>query len=550
MRIRFAWLPGLLCLLLAGNLAFAAAPPAARKASTPAQMQALAVKIDQLIGKRLDPSRVPPAPIADDSEFVRRIYLDLGGRIPSVQEARKFIEDKRANKRLLLVEKLLTSPRYVAHFSNVWRALLIPEAGNNFQVRLGQGSFEGWLKRRLERNAGYDQMVRELVTAKVNAGNPQLAIFGGGTPNPLPFYLAKEFKPENISASTARVFLGVSVECAQCHNHPFADWKREQFWSFTAFFAGISSQRQMDFLLPGPDDNKKRELTIPGTTKVVKARFLDGGEPKWAADANTRGTLADWITSPANPYFARATVNRVWSWFLGHGLVEPVDEMVGTGSTPSHPELLDLLASEFTEHRFDLKFLIGSIMATQTYQRSSASTHPGQEETTLFARMPLRGLSPEQLFDSLAMATGYRDSGGGDDLFSALLGGQRSARSEFVTKFSATERPTDRQTSILHALTLMNGKVMATVTSLEKSETLAAIIDAPTSTGERVEALYLAALGRKPGAREIDRTVKFIHDAERRARDKDAKARRAAHNNALADVFWALLNSPEFVLNH
>jgi hypothetical protein len=538
-------------MLLAGDhLAFAAGPPVARKASTPAEVQALAEKIDQLIAKRWDQTRVQPAPIADDSEFVRRVYLDLAGRIPSVQEARTFIEDKKANKRSRLIEQLLSSPRYVAHFTNIWRALLIPEAGNNFQVKLQQGGFEGWLKRRLARNAGYDQMVRELLTAKINQSNPQLAILGGG-PSPVPFYLAKEFKPENISSGAARVFLGVSVECAQCHNHPFADWKREQFWSFTAFFAGINSKREMDFLMSLPDDPKKRELTIPGTTKVVKARFLDGSEPKWTSDSNTRATLADWITSPGNPYFARATVNRVWAWFLGHGLVEPVDEMVGTSSTPSHPELLDLLAKEFVEHQFDLKFLIGAIMSSSTYQRTSAVTHPSQIEPGVFARMPLRGLTAEQLFDSLAMATGYRDSGGGgDDLFSGLLGGARSARSEFLTKFAVAERPTEMQTSILHALTLMNGKVMAAVTSLQKSETLAAVVDAPASTGERVEALYLAALARKPNGKEIDRTIKFLQDAERHAQATDAKARRTARQNALADVFWALLNSPEFVLNH
>jgi hypothetical protein len=552
MRIRLAWLLGLLGFLAAdGQVTFAAGPPVARKASTPAEMQALAVKIDQLIDQRLDRTRFQPAPIADDSEFVRRIYLDLAGRIPSVQEARAFIEDKRADKRLRLIEKLLASPRYVAQFTNVWRALLIPEVGNNFQVRLQQGGFESWLKKRLASNAGYDQMVRELLTTKVNVSNPQLAILGTGGPSAVPFYLAKEFKPENISSSAARVFLGVSVECAQCHNHPFADWKREQFWSFTAFFAGINSKREMDFLMSLPEDLKKRELTIPGTTKVVKAKFLDGGEPIWNADSNTRATLADWITSPSNPYFARATANRVWAWFLGHGLVEPIDEMVGTSSTPSHPELLNLLAKEFTDHQFDLKFLIGSIVATHTYQRTSAMNHLGQEEPSMFARMPLRGLTAEQLFDSLAMATGFRDSGGGgDDLFSGLLGGARSARSEFLTKFAVAERPTEMQTSILHALTLMNGKVMASVTSLEKSETLAAVIDAPASTGDRVEALYLTALARKPSAKEIERTVKFIQDALGRSQAKDDKARRAAHNHALADVFWALLNSPEFVLNH
>jgi hypothetical protein len=549
MRLTLAWLPGLLCLLLGGHLAFAAAPPQARKAVTAADVQALAEKIDVQIAQHWAKHNARPAARADDSEFVRRVYLDLAGRIPSVQEARSFLEDKKPNKRARLVETLLSGSRYVGHYTNIYRALLIPEAGNNFQVRLQQGGFEGWLKKRIAKNVGYDQMVRELITAKVNVGDPRLAILGSG-PSPVPYYLAKEFKPENLAASTARVFLGISVECAQCHNHPFADWKREQFWSFTAFFAGIGSTRNMDFLLPAPDEEKKHEIAIPGG-KVVQAKFLDGTTPKWAADTRARTALADWITSPSNPYFARATVNRTWALLFGFGLVEPVDEMVGGNSTASHPELLDLLAREFVAHDFDLKFLIRSLLATRTYQLTSAISHPSQEIPSMFARMPLRGLTGEQIFDSLAMATGYRDSGGGgDDLFSGLLGGNRSARSEFLTKFALSDRPTEAQTSILHALTLMNGKVMEAATSLEKSETLAAVLDAPVSTGERVEALYLAALARKPEPREIDRTVRFVENAVRRAKDKDSKNQQAAFRNALADVFWALLNSPEFVLNH
>src|SRR5262249_61479043 len=167
------------------------------------------------------------------------------------------------------------------HFTNVSRPLLIPEAGNNFQVRLQQGGFETWLRQRLARNAGYDQMARELLTAPISGrgGFP----FGGPSANgdPLTFYLAKEFKPENLSAATARVFLGVSVECAQCHNHPFADWTREQFWGFSAFFAGIQSRRIQDFLAAEKEDPTKRQLPIPGTQKIAKARFLDGAEPAW-----------------------------------------------------------------------------------------------------------------------------------------------------------------------------------------------------------------------------------------------------------------------------
>ena len=547
MSARPLWLLGLPVLLLvcvpAGGAEPSKEPGAARDA------QALAEKIDRLIAQRWAEVKAEPAPAADDAEFLRRAYLDLAGRIPSVEEARTFLEDKRPDKRARLVERLLAGSRYVAHFSNVWRALLIPEAGNNFQVRLQQGGFEGWLKKQLAKNAGYDQMVRDLLTTSVGGqGFNALALLGGGEPNPLTFYLAKEFRPENLAAGTARVFLGVSVECAQCHNHPFADWKREQFWGFAAFFAGIQSQRLMDFLLPGREEPAKRELTIPGTDKVVKAKFLDGAEPQWKPETNTRATLAEWVTSPANPYFARAAVNRLWAYLLGTGLIEPVDEMVGGSSTPSHPELLDLLAKEFTAHQFDLKFLIRAITATKAYQRTSAATHKSQDDPTRFARMPLRGLTAEQLFDSVAMATGYRDSGSGDDLLSGLLGGNRSARSEFLTKFALSERPTDVQTSILQALTLMNGKVVADATSLERSETLAAVVEAPFLTpAERVEALYLAALSRKPEAKELDRAVEFVQDAEKAA---DAKDRRTAGSNALADVFWALLNSPEFVLNH
>ncbi len=545
MSIRPCLLPGLaLLLLLAGGQADAAAPPVAPRKATAQDVQALAARIDAHIARRWAKLGATPAPRADDAEFLRRVYLDLAGRIPSVEEARTFLRDRRGDKRARLVEQLLGGSRYVAHFTNLYRALLIPEAGNNFQVRLQQPGFEGWLKQRMARNTGYDRLVRELVTARMGAGGPA-AILGGGGASPLTFYLAKEFKPENLAASTARVFLGVSVECAQCHNHPFADWKREQFWSFAAFFSGIGSQRLQDFLVPSGENAKKHEIEIPGTGKTVQAKFLGGGEPQWKEGASARATLAEWITSPSNPYFSRAAVNRAWAYFFGQGLIEPIDEMVGANSTSHYPELVDLLAREFAEGGFDLKFLVRVLTATRAYQLSSAITHRSQEDATLFARMPLRGLTAEQLFDSVAMATGYRDSGGGDDLLSGLLGGNRSARSEFLTKFTAAERATEAQTSILQALTLMNGKVVAAATSLGKSETLAAVVDAPfATTAERIETLYLATLSRKPSTRESARTVRFVQDAVKRG-----GSRPSAYNDALADVFWALLNSPEFVLN-
>jgi len=488
--------------------------------------------------------------VADDAEFLRRVSLDLAGRIPTVEEARTFLQDRQPDKRARLVERLLAGSRYIAHFTNVWRALLLPEANNNFQVRLQQPGFEAWVKQKVAANAGYDVMARDLLTTPL--GGQGLPFFFGGNdaPNALAFYVAKEFKPENLAASTARVFLGVNVECAQCHNHPFAEWKREQFWGFAAFFAGIKSRRAGDLLVPDREVADRRELMIPGTERMAQATFLDGTEPVWRSKTTSRAALADWMTAADNPYFARAAVNRLWAYFFGTGLIDPVDEMVGGERRASHPELLDLLAREFAGHRFDVKFLIRSIAASRTYQRTSAATRQSQNDRTLFARMPLRGLTAEQVFDSVATATGYRDSGGGDDLLSAIFGGNRSARSEFLTRFAnQSERTTESQTSILQALSLMNGKVVADATSLERSETLGAVVDAPfASTEERIETLYLAALSRKPQVKEVERAVRFVSTAVRRA--QGGAAAKSAGGDALADIFWALLNGPEFIVNH
>jgi hypothetical protein len=248
----------------------------------------------------------------------------------------------------------------------------------------------------------------------------------------------------------------------------------------------------------------------------------------------------------------------MWAYFLGTGLVEPVDDMMTPSSVASHNEVLDVLGREFVAHKFDMKFLIRVLTATEAYQRSSAgplraiaddaktSTDPA-----LFSRMPLRGVTAEQLFDSLAMATGHRDAGGGgDDLLSAIVGGNKSARAKFLTQFAnQSQRATQAQTSILQALAMMNGKVIADATSLEQSETLAAVVDAPfLNTAGRVETLYMATLSRRPSAKELARTTQFVDDAVRGA-DSDAD-RGTVYNSALADVFWALLNSSEFSLNH
>lgn len=504
---------------------------AAAKDARYAGADEMARRIDGHVEAGWKQAKVTPAQLADDSEWLRRVYLDLMGRIPSVTEVRTFLNDRGEDRRERLVETLLSGPRYSTHFAIVWRNLLVPEANSNFQLRFQMGGFDRWLRNWLVSNRGYDAMVKELLTAGVGPGGGGIAFGGGG---PQTFFVAKDYKPEEIAGAAARLFLGVNLGCAQCHHHPFAEWKREQFWSFAAFFSGIQTQRRGDFVTAEAEKPDRHELTIPGTEKVVKAKYLNGVEAEIKPGMKSREVLVAWMVSKDNPYFAKAIVNRTWAHFFGTGLVEPLDEMAGTEAQASHPALLNELASAFAERNYDLRWLSRVITATKAYQLTSRRSHPSQDEPRQFAKMALRGLTPEQLFDSVAMATGFAETGGGDLYFN-----NTSARGEFINKFAnEADRPAERQTSILQALTLMNGRVMNAATNVKNSETLAAVVDAPfLDTTGKLEVLYLSALSRKPTAKEISRMAAHVEKAESPA-------------EGLADVFWVLLNSGEFMLNH
>jgi hypothetical protein len=537
--MRYRWTLALVCglLLLAASPAAAGLLGAAREAVAIRDARALTARIDRLIAARWAAAGVEPAPRADDATFLRRVYLDLAGRVPSVAEARAFLNDKAPDRRERLVETLLAGNGYANHFTNVWRALLLPEADAAFQVGVQKPVFELWLRRQFKENKGYDQMVRELLTVPFGDGrggyDPYRSENG---PTPISFYYAKDVKPESLGAGTARLFLGVKLDCAQCHDHPFAKWKREQFWQFAAFFAGFDVESRMGFIQNVREIKDRRELTISGGPKVVQAAFLDGTEPQWQYDVGSRETLAEWMTSPKNPWFARAAANRVWAYFFGTGLVEPVDDL-RDDNPASHPELLDELAGQFAAHKFDFKFLIRAITASRAYQCASDADSATPDDPRLFARMPLRGLSPEQIFDSLSTATGLREKRAGRRFFFQ----DDTLRAEFLKQFASTDKRTEFQTSILQSLMLMNGKLTEQVTSPQRSATLAAIVDSPfLGPDEKVETLFLAALARPPRADERERFGRYVRGGGVRG---DAGA-------ALGDVFWVLLNSPEFLLNH
>jgi hypothetical protein len=336
--------------------------------------------------------------------------------------------------------------------------------------------------------------------------------------------------------------LGLRLECAQCHDHPFATWTRDQFWGLAAFFAGIQTQnRGDDFNMPDNEILDRRELGIPGTDRIVQATFPDGGEPQWKFKVGPRQTLADWVIGKNNPYFARATVNRVWAHMFGIGLIEPVDEMVGGQDTKTHhAELLNELAKAFVAHKYDLKYLFEAIAGSKAYQLSSR----GSGAAPLYSRQLLRGLTAEQLYDSLAVATGQPDFQG-DDPFAPFRGGN-SNRSEFITKFGKqTGKPTEHETSIIQALTLMNGTFVGAATNPTRSELLSAVLEAPFFNEKgRIETIYLATMSRMPTEKELEKAQSFI------GRASTGDDMKKANSDAISDVFWALLNSTEFVFNH
>lgn len=501
---------------------------------------ALAQAIDRALEEAWSRSNVRPARGADDAEYLRRVYLDLVGKIPTAAEAREFLEDPTpaAEKRRKLVERLLDSSAYLTRATETYRAMLLPEADTDARVRGLASTFDAWLRKRVAENAGYDAIVRDVLTVRLGgrgrrAGNP---LDPRADPSPLAFYVAKQAKPENLAASASRIFLGVRIECAQCHDHPFGKWKREEFWSLAAFFGGVTQQGGDDVAGQIRETATPREMVIPGSTRVVRAAVLgQQQEPRWPGGASGREVLAAWITAPENPFFARAAVNRVWSRFFGVGLVDPVDDM-GDENPASHPELLDRLALEFRNHGYDLKYLIRAITASRAYGLTSAVGRSELAPPQTFAAMPLRSLSADQLSASLAQAAGVRasirpgpgDVGGPDDRFDELFADR-------------DEKPTEGQTSILQALALMNGGFVAAATHPGTGDTLAAVAEAPyLDTAGRVEVLYLAALTRPPRPEERAAMTAYV----------DRAKTEAGRTEALADVFWALLNSPEFRFNH
>lgn len=499
------------------------AAPAARGADP----SAVATAIDGEIQKRLDVEKVSPVAQADDAEFLRRAFLDLHGVVPSAERAAQFLDSTDADKRAKLVDELLAAPRFGEYFADVWRKSLISASGNEERVRTDR--FTAWLAERFNADDGWDKIAFDLLTA---AGKIE--------ENPATAYLVEGRFPLTVTDLTdlsSRYFLGVRLNCAQCHDHPFTEMKRSEYWGMAAFFAQIQTPgRSKAVYMAGVRDDPKVTMKLMAGSDMIEGFQLHeptflGGETLPAGGSKPhRVALAEWITSPENPYFARAAVNRLWWQFFGRGIVNPVDDM-HSANEPSHPELLDLLAREFVASKFDVKFLCRAILNSRTYGRTSRPGEQADREGELFARMSIKVLTAEQLYDSLVAVLGPPGKGkGGPDM-------RFGARHEFGQAFAASgdPEPLRYDRGIPHVLRMMNSPQFAGHSVMALATRTA---DSGRSADEIVEQLFLTILARRPTAEER----KFVRS---QIDTSDASA-----PNVYRELAWALLMSSEFSLNH
>jgi hypothetical protein len=520
----------------------------------------VAVAIDAELDRRLAEAGVPPSPLADDAEFLRRASLDFTGRIPTYDQTVAFLDSKDPYKRSRLIDKLLASPLYGRHFANIWCDLLVKrDFDSNRNLRTEP--FVRWLTEQFNQNEKWDRIVSCLLTAEGNAeANPATFFFLTNQDNNQP-------SPAKLVGATGNLFLGIQIQCAECHVHPFNDkWKPEDFWGMAAFFGHTRAERpgnpkngtgpaaivelksgeRLPFrrkknqaeaapvgatiAIPDPSDPRK-------TRERVAAKFFEGPAPSLGRDGPYRPTLAGWVASSQNRYFAPAQVNRMWAHFFARGLVHPIDDMK-EDSPASHPEVLQRLSSEFTASGYDVKFLIRAICNTRAYQRTSRPLPGNANDDKLISHMPVKVVSAQMLLDSLAMATGHEYGGpasaGGRNGKPAGAGKGR-VREESLVRFFDTraydDDPTEYPFGVPQALRLMNSEL-----SNSGAQVVKRLARPERSREQVIEDLFLTALSRRPSAAEVERLGDYV-------------AQQGNPAKGYVGVFWALLNSAEFACN-
>lgn len=530
-------------------------------------------KIDSAFQAIWKEKGIRPANLTTDEEFVRRISLDLTGKIPSPVRTRNFLESTNPSKRSQLINEILNGNDYAKYFASQWTSLFLGHERTRFVDR---NAFENWFADKFRQNVPWNEITTSLLTARGSLlDTPQLNWFA-----------KQKLDAANLADDTARFFLGVQLGCARCHNHPHDDWKLEDFYGLAAFYSGLKRDRNLSFAEKmtyrnarkareemkeqlKADGNKLRddpklraelrmkakesmddvrgivriiqendgkiEAEIKGEPKVYPAKFLM--EPSSAhLSGQPLQQLASWITSPQNPYFAKAFVNRTWEMLMGKGIVDPVDDMTKSNS-PCVPELLDLLADDFIQDNYDVKNLIATIVNSRVYQLSSQTRQ--NTEPQLFETGKMQMMNSDQLFNSMLVATSV------DKALRLKSRDEYEERKSMVKRYYVFLFDNDDnqgnqeefQGTIPQALFLMNGKMTNDALRPLASNTSSRVISDYEDPGRRIEELYLITLSRKPTAEESRKLVAYV-------------SQNGNEGSAYEDILWSLMNSHEFLFNH
>lgn len=483
---------------------------------------------------------LPPSPDAGDAAFLRRAYLDATGTLPPVEQVEAFLADKSAGKRLALVDRLLGSSEYVDYWAYKWSDLLL--VSSKKLPAPAMWSFYQFVRKSVADNLPWDQFARRVVTARGSTLQD-----GAGN------YFVLHRDPIDLTESASMAFLGMSLTCARCHNHPMEKWTQDQYYGMANLFARVKLKDGT-----GAGDvvvfaESEGDIRHPRKGTVMAPQPLDGRSLPVAERGDRRVAFADWLAKPDNPYFARAVVNRVWRNFFGRGLVDPEDDLRATNPA-SDEALMDWLVADFLAHKFDVKHLTRTIMTSAVYARSSDPTAGNAADAKFLSHYPVRRLSAEVLLDAIARVTDVPTP------FAGYPTGWRSLQlpdvqvaNTFLASFGRPERVStcscerSAEPSVSQALHLANGgtlndKLRADAGAVAKAATSSAT-DAAV-----VDRLFLAALGRPPSDAERARFVAVL--AESVAGESDPKKAQSARRQAIEDLYWATLTGKEFLFNH
>lgn len=501
--------------------------------------------IDELVFKKLKTVGLPPSEICDDPTFLRRVTIDIAGRLPTRDETERFLAGKDSAKREQWIDSLLESTGYADYFANKWSALLRNKRTAPTHTR-GTYAFHDWIRDSLLENKPYDRFVREILAASGEMGE-----------NPAVAWYRQVKEPTAQLEDTAQLFLGTRLQCAQCHHHPFEKWSQQDYYGFAAFFtqvgrkAGNRPGEEIIFHKRGLARSTNKKTQKPVMPAGLGAKSLD-----LPPDDDPRQALADWMSSPSNPFFARALVNRYWKHFFNRGLVEPEDDMRET-NPPTNPELLETLARNFVESGFDLKNLVRTICRSQTYQLSSVPNEFNKIDKQNFSRYYPKRLTAEVLLDAVNQVTKS------ETRFDGLPAGIRAvqlpdnsfnASSYFLTVFgrpdmsSSCECERSQDASLAQSLHLLNAKDIQEKLASDNGRAALLSADTKGTDDNKIRELYLWAYAREPEGKEAKVAQAYL---AKKAEPKGGKEKTSGGKRlAYEDIIWALINTKEFLFNH